>query len=184
MKKPAVMAQYIWLDGTPKTSMLRSKTKIIPSPRKLSDIPDWGFDGSSTMQATTGKSDCALKPVYYLPDPILGGQNVIVMCEVFISDGKPHVTNTRHRLRQAIRAYSSAEPLFGFEQEYTMYDRRGKWPFGWPSEGYPGPQGPYYCGVGANDVNGRKLVEAHTIACLAAGISIYCTNPHVFPIPL
>ena len=52
---------------------------------------------------------------------------------------------------------SSEEPLFGFEQEYTMFDQSGN-PLGWPESGYPGPQGPYYCGVGANRTAGRDLV--------------------------
>ena len=52
---------------------------------------------------------------------------------------------------------------------------------GWPKAGYyyPAPQGPYYCGVGAIEIAGRQIVEAHTDACLAAGLAISGTNAEV-----
>ena len=34
----------------------------------LSDLPNWGFDGSSTKQAEGRSSDCVLKPVAVYPD--------------------------------------------------------------------------------------------------------------------
>lgn len=43
------------------------------------------------------------------------------------------------------------------------------------------PTGPYYCGVGANKVYGRDIVEAHYRACLYAGVKIAGCNAEVMP---
>lgn len=167
-------AEYIWIDGTQPTSKLRSKTKIVEDGK---DLPIWGFDGSSTNQATGDKSDCVLKPVASFPDPIRGGDDVLVMCEVMLVDGKPHPSNTRHLAAKAAKKYKKHEPLFGIEQEYTFL--KDGYPLGWPKGGFPGPQGPYYCGVGADEIWGRDIVEAHTKACMDAGLNISGTNAEV-----
>jgi glutamine synthetase len=113
-------------------------------------------------------------------NPLLGDGNYLVMCEVLTEDHQPHPSNTRYLLRKVLEAGASKdEPWFGFEQEYTLF-KNGR-PLGWPESGYPGPQGPYYCGVGNARVYGRDLVEAHTEACLDAGIMIYGTNAEVMP---
>ena len=175
-----IMAEYIWLDGRRPTAKLRSKTKVINGPvSKVEDIPYWGFDGSSTEQAEGHFSDCALKPVYFVPDPINKGDNILVMCEVLNPDNTPHATNTRHVLALAAEKYKQHEPLFGIEQEYTLY--RKEWPLGWPKDGFPHPQGRYYCGVGHDEVHGRPLVEEHLKACLEAGISLSGINAEVMP---
>jgi glutamine synthetase len=49
-----IKAEYIWIDGTDPTPLLRSKTKILS---QATDLPIWGFDGSSTNQAPGQASD-------------------------------------------------------------------------------------------------------------------------------
>src|SRR4029077_8942650 len=84
------------------------------------------------------KSDCALHPVAYFSDPIRGFPNVLVMCEVFLADGKtPHSTNTRALLRAVSDKTKKDEPWFGIEQEYTLF--RGMQPLGWPDNGFFAP---------------------------------------------
>lgn len=174
------MAEYIWMDGKKPTAKLRSKAKVIDAPvRSLKDIPSWGFDGSSTEQAEGGFSDCLLKPAYYVGDPLRGEPNILVMCEVMNPDGTPHATNTRAALRQTAEKFKDHEPLFGVEQEYTLY--RKNWPLGWPQNGFPHPQGRYYCGVGCDEVYGRRLVEAHFRDCLKADLMISGINAEVMP---
>jgi glutamine synthetase len=175
----AYQAEYIWLDGTSPTPLLRSKTKIVADGK---EPPMWGFDGSSTNQAPGDKSDCALMPVFSCPDPIRGGSNVLVLCEVAnAKDLSPHETNTRAQLRAIHDEYETHEIIFGLEQEYTMVRVDGSM-YGFPANGgFPGPQGPYYCGVGAGRIMGRPIIEKHTQACLDAGLMIEGTNSEVMP---
>jgi glutamine synthetase len=170
-------AEYIWIDGTEPTPLLRSKTKIITD----GDTPGiWGFDGSSTNQAEGSDSDRVLQPVCVVPDPIRKGANKLVLCEVLLPDMTPHVSNTRAALREVYEKYKEQDPWFGIEQEYTLF--KGARPLGFPeSGGYPGPQGPYYCGAGADDIYGRPLVEAHMTACLESGLLISGINAEVMP---
>jgi glutamine synthetase len=171
-----VRAEYLWIDGNKPTAKLRSKTKIL---KPGQEPPVWGFDGSSTLQATGDASDCVLNPVWTCPDPIRKGDNIIVMCEVLNTDMTPHESNTRATCAAAAEKFSSDEMIFGLEQEYTLFE--GARPLGWPTNGFPAPQGGYYCGVGSDEVFGRPIVEDHMEACLYAGIEISGINAEVMP---
>lgn len=174
-----VQAMYIWIDGS--GELLRSKTRTLTFvPKSVDELPEWNYDGSSTAQSTGMNSDCYLKPVAMYKDPFRRGNNKLVMCETFNFQRKPLETNHRNSCFQAMTAAADQVPWFGIEQEYTLLDMEGR-PFGWPKNGFPGPQGPYYCGVGANRVYARDIVEAHYRACLYAGINIAGSNAEVMP---
>ncbi len=170
----AYRAMYIWMDGTVPTHLLRSKTKVLDDGV---EPPIWGFDGSSTNQAPGESSDVVLRPVKIIPDPIRGGDDVLVLCECLDTDMNPHPTNTRAALVEVAEKYAGQEPWFGMEQEYNFMDNGH--PYGFPRGGYPPPQGPYYCGVGSADVFGREVADAHSQACMDAGLAISGTNAEV-----
>lgn len=176
-----IKAEYIWIDGQKPTAKLRSKTKILPDGAKTDPaaLPLWGFDGSSTMQAPGDRSDCVLRPVYTCPDPIRGGPSILVLCEVMLVSGDPHPSNTRYACAVAAERYADQGAIFGIEQEYTFF-KDGR-PYGFPFGGFPAPQGGYYCGVGADEVYGRDVVEDHMDACMEAGLSISGINAEVMP---
>ena len=174
----AFKAEYIWIDGTEPSPSLRSKTKVLPNG---SGFPIWGFDGSSTNQAPGSNSDCVLRPVFSCPDPISGGDNKLVMCEVLLPDMSPHPTNNRAACAEVAAKHENQESWFGIEQEYTLFESDGKQPLGFPEGGFPEAQGPYYCSVGANYNFGRDVSEAHATACIDAGLGIAGTNAEVMP---
>jgi glutamine synthetase len=167
--------EYIWLDGYTPVANLRSKTKIedFEDFPELDQLSNWGFDGSSTRQAEGGNSDCMLKPVAVYPDTTrLNG--ALVMCEVMMPDGvTPHPSNSRATILDDPGAW------FGFEQEYFLF-QNGK-PIGFPSDGFPNPQGEYYTGVGYKNVGdlSRQIVEEHLDLCLDAGINHEGINAEV-----
>jgi glutamine synthetase len=169
-----VKLEYIWLDGHQPTQSLRSKTKIVSDfGGKLKDCPLWSFDGSSTEQSTGGKSDLVLKPVALFPDPAIKN-GWLVMNEVINADGTPHETNGRAHIEG-----DDSDFWFGFEQEYFLWNPETKLPLGFPEGGYPAPQGPYYCGVGADKAFGREIINEHIDLCIEAGINIEGTNGEV-----
>ena len=166
--------EYIWLDGYKPTQSLRSKTKIVDDfSGKLEDLPMWSFDGSSTEQAEGGSSDCLLKPVAVYPDPARKN-GWLVMTEVLNADGTAHESNGRSTIEDDDNDF-----WFGFEQEYFLWDPETNRPLGFPLNGYPEPQGPYYCSVGGKNAYGRDIVEEHLDLCLEAGLNVEGINAEV-----
>jgi len=165
---------YIWLDGYAPVQNLRTKCMLrdydeFPT---LDQLPEWGFDGSSTQQAEGGDSDCVLKPVALYPDATREN-GILVMCEVMNADGSAHPTNGRATIPD------DPDTWFGFEQEYFLMQEGV--PLGFPKGGYPNPQGEYYCGVGFKNVGGlaREIVDTHLDFCLYAGINHEGINAEV-----
>lgn len=152
-------------------------------PKSVSDLPIWNYDGSSTNQAPGKDSEVYLQPVAMFADPFRGAPHILVLCEACLPDGNltPIPTNTRRAALKVMDAAATAEPWFGIEQEYTLYFENGLRPFGFPENGYPRPQGPYYCSVGTENAYGRRVVESHYRACLAAGIKVSGVNAEVMP---
>ncbi len=199
-----VPVEYIWIDGIDekrptRSRTLRSKTKVVkmqtpyrelPStgeisyrvendqPIPLTDFPIWSFDGSSTYQAEGTDSDCILVPVRWFKDPF-NAEGLLAICEVYNPDRvTPHPSNTRAVLRNALKAGAkSFDPLFGIEQEYVFM--KGNKVLGWPEDGFPPPQGENYCGVGADRVVGRHIMEEHMRACIRSGIAYEGKNIEV-----
>ena len=166
--------EYIWQDGYQPEANLRSKTKVLEFNEykgELDPLPEWSFDGSSTQQAEGHSSDCLLKPVAVYPDSTrING--FLVICEVLNPDGTAHNSNFRATIPENTEEY-----WFGFEQEYVLeFNDR---PVGFPEQGYPRPQGPYYCAVGYGNVAARDVVEEHLDICLDAGLNITGVNAEV-----
>jgi glutamine synthetase len=179
----SLILEYIWIDGSGET--LRSKSMTWTSstpPQSIKELRIWNFDGSSTGQAPGHDSEVLLKPVAMHPDPFRRGDNKIVLCECVAPDMTPIPSNHRNAAAAIFAQKKEEEPWFGIEQEYTLFHSDKRTPLGWPKAGgYPGPQGPYYCSVGADNAFGRIVVESHYRACLYAGIKMSGINAEVLP---
>ncbi|KAG9441945.1 hypothetical protein H6P81_017799 [Aristolochia fimbriata] len=177
-----IVAEYVWIGGSGMD--MRSKGRTLPGPvSKPSEIPKWNFDGSSTMQAPGDNSEVILHPQAIFRDPFRRGKNILVMCDAYTSVGDPIPTNNRFKAQKIFSNPDvvAEEPWYGIEQEYTLLQKDVHWPLGWPVGGFPAPQGPYYCGTGADKAYGRDIVNAHYKACLYAGINISGINGEVMP---
>ena len=201
-----IIAEYVWHDVI---GCMRSKAKTFDKTTKtdisLSDFSEWNFDGSSTGQADGKTSDVVLRPVAFFKDPFrrswLNVKCYLVLCETYNMDGTPHATNNRSKCMEVCNKTTEFEPWFGIEQEYFLCQLNKDQtdpditalPLGWYGQYLPNyhftkqtypvsesrSSAHAYCGVGADRVFGREIVEQHFEHCLYAGIKICGINLEV-----
>ena len=171
------LARTAWTFTRPSTSGSTAPSRRASCARRprssrwAKEPPIWGFDGSSTNQAVGHASRLRAQA---------GLRRAPIRCAAATTSSScarccsptctPHPTNTRARSLEVAEKYEAHEMWFGIEQEYTFFD--GIKPLGWPDNGFPAPQFGYYCGVGADEVFGRDIVEEHMDACLKAGLQV------------
>lgn len=98
----------------------------------VEELPGWNSDGSGTFQSVDSSSDRypILVPCFGTPFCKAG--------EVFKYNQKPSETNLSLTCKWITDMVSSQYPWFRMGI--------GGYRFGWPSNGFPGPPNPYYCG--------------------------------------
>lgn len=170
--------EYIWIDGD---GNLRSKTRVFYDGENTKNLPEWSFDGSSTKQAEGHDSDVFIRPRFICADPFSQYHNTksfLVLCDTYDKNGKPHVTNKRVDCVDIYNRTKKSKVLFGIELEYIIYDSKTQQPVGWElSSGRD--QGPFYCGVGGDNVFARKIMVDHMNACMKIGLHVRGINVEV-----
>ena len=99
----------------------------------LDQLPEWGFDGSSTQQAEGGDSDCVLKPVALYPDGTRE-DGILVMCEVMLPDG------SAHPIKWSRLPFLTMKELGSASSRNTSLMQEGV-PLGFPKRRLPQPTG-------------------------------------------
>lgn len=139
-------------------------------------VSQWNFDGSSTGQAPGDNSDVYLKPVAVYPDPFrtLGGDNILVLSECWMSDGTPNKFNHRHECAKLMEKHAAQKPWFGLEQEYTLLDINDR-PFGWVSTPSPKPlRSPRRGALGSKVTKLTVLPALARLPCPSGPILLRC----------
>jgi len=186
-----VQVEYVWIDSdyTDGNNFdLCSKSIVLDgAPNSLRDLPTWSYSGEEDGFAI----EVVMVPRKLYRDPFRRGPNLIVLTDCYRSPvegsgedkGLPVSWNTRNACDAVMsRAAAEGEDVwFGIEQEYYLLDANTDWPLGWPANGFPGPQGAYFCATGAAKAPGREVAEAHVRACMYAGVKVGGLNSEVAP---
>ena len=177
------LAEYIWIGGN---GELRSKTKVLElnddvNTMDPNNLPIWNYDGSSTNQAPSNDSEVYIRPCAVYRDPFRNMGDILVLCDTYLPNGKPHPTNTRYGANQLFNQALELQPWFGIEQEFFMISHKTNLPLGFHQDGSAHPQGQYYCSIGTSNCFGRSLAEKSLRNCLRAGLGVTGLNFEVAP---
>ena len=176
-----MLVEYIWLDSN---NNPRSKTRVINEETiTLEQLPIWNYDGSSTGQADGNNSEVLIKPQVIYKDPFRNSNNIMVLCDTYTYDMKPHSTNTRYTAVELFNKNISLEPMFGIEQEFFI-EKYNEILGLYNSKALNislDEQRNYYCGNGSNNAIGRVFIETAFNNCLEAGLNLTGMNAEVAP---
>jgi len=188
-----VPVEYVWIGGPDpnytlaplrykKPFTLRNKGRVICTSKAnltLKDIPTWNYDGSSTGQAETNKSEVFLAPRAIFNNPFIEGGKM-VLCDTYVDHEctVPHESNTRSPALGLFNKKPDEEPWFGIEQEFFLMCLEDGLPVGFDPLI---PQGQYYCAAGSRNTFCRDLVEKMVRCALDAGIKVSGWNQEVAP---
>jgi glutamine synthetase len=195
--------EYIWLDAD---GGIRSKIRTLKNhtfkhsseSRGIGNcsidpdsVPIWNYDGSSTGQGTTARSEVQLIPVkiYHHPFSDDYPTNIkcfVVLCETYngFTDA-PLETNSRHAANVLFNKFQSYQPLYGLEQEFFFFNRNTRHPFEYSALSSELTneikQGLYYCGNGSSAGVERKIMNDFIGRALNCGLTISGINQEVAP---
>lgn len=198
--------EYVWKDGN---GELRSKIRVMDIETDIETnnilinhnifINDekfiWNYDGSSCNQGSTENSEVILKPVAVYSNPLLKKsiENdylcYLLLCESVNKDGM-NVNGSNYQYAKDIfenENVKKSDIWFGIEQEYFFVDPATKNVIDFkPYSTIHNDtllQGPYYCGVGGNNIytKQRNIALKHMSICLDMNIPISGINAEVAP---
>lgn len=172
-----VMLEYIVTDYT-RHNML-TRTYIVDfEPSSVQECPVRYSSMYDTPEETLPCPELAFTPVAMCKDPFRQGRHKIVLCEANYADKRDKTVahNTRKRCREVLERVKEHEPLYAFEQEYFIVDKKGV-PLEWDK-------------LKADTDNcmemnfshmERSLADIHLEACLYAGLKLSGMNREMGP---
>ncbi len=160
-------AEYIWIDGTEPTPAAALQDQDHRRRRRAGHLGLRRLEHQPGAGRATPTACCSPVFVVPRPDPRRRRHPRAVRGAAHRHDARTRPTPGPPARRWPRSTPTRSRGSASSRSTRSFKDGR---PLGCPQGGFPGPQGPYYCGVGADEICGRDIVEAHTKACIDAGL--------------